>query len=299
MDRQRLLIVGFGYFGRFLARILDRDRYEIYGTTRFAESFQGLLDQDVIPIQLDVVNPQHSDLGGMQFDTIVYCVGFDRNGQSSKQTVYVDGLRRFLNQIQAPSRNFVYVSSTGVYGQKFGEWVTETSETSPSGESGRICLQAEEALLAAELNCPVTILRFAGIYGPNRVPNLNRLKGTTEPDTLMPVAQNSFLNLIHVADAAAISRCLMESSADKQEVEFFNVADGNPVDRRDFYTEVARQSGVGLPRFRVPVSAELGVGRGSTSKKVSNRKLVAHTRYQFLFPSYQQGLIEALKPQND
>ncbi len=84
------------------------------------------------------------------------------------RNVYVDGLENVLNALDAADQgHFVYVSSTGVYGQSRGEEVDETAATNPAGESGRIVLDAEN--LIRERRPDAVILRFAGIYGPDRL----------------------------------------------------------------------------------------------------------------------------------
>ena len=82
------------------------------------------------------------------------------------RAVYVEGLANVLRHVPRPGR-FIYVSSSGVYGQSDGGWVDEDSAAEPCEDSGRIVLDAERLLQTAlpEAN----ILRFAGIYGPGRL----------------------------------------------------------------------------------------------------------------------------------
>ena len=105
-------------------------------------------------------------------DRVFYSVGYDRAAGSSMRVVYVDGLRHLLEILPQSVTNFVYASSTGVYGQTDGEWVDENSLTCPQHESGRVCLAAEELVLTwAKTNdqsASAIILRFAGLYGPGR-----------------------------------------------------------------------------------------------------------------------------------
>jgi nucleoside-diphosphate-sugar epimerase len=61
-----------------------------------------------------------------------------------------------------------YLSTTGVYGDRGGAWVDETSAPAPSGERGRRRVAAEQAWLATRPDLAVDWFRLAGIYGPGR-----------------------------------------------------------------------------------------------------------------------------------
>ena len=92
---------------------------------------------------------------------------------------------------------FLYVSSTSVYGQTGGEEVDETAATEPKEESGRVVLEAERC--CCERLPTAIILRFAGIYGPDR---LLRAKSIQAGEPIVGDAEQ-WLNLIHVEDGAA------------------------------------------------------------------------------------------------
>ncbi len=79
-------------------------------------------------------------------------------------------LERLLQLLQPAPRRFVYISTTGVYGDHAGNIVTE--ETPPQPKSSRALLRlAAETLLQAwgkECGVDIVILRVPGIYGPDR-----------------------------------------------------------------------------------------------------------------------------------
>ena len=76
---------------------------------------------------------------------------------------------RNLLQFVSSETHVCYISTTGVYHQCNGCWVDETSPTRPRREGGRVHLWAEELLRRHRSGSPWTILRLAGIYGPNRI----------------------------------------------------------------------------------------------------------------------------------
>src|SRR5207247_9149681 len=128
--------------------------------------------------------------------SVFYGVGLDRNAGRSMREVYVEGLANVLPALPGVER-FLYVSSTGVYGQCRGEEVDETAATEPAEESGRVVLEAE-SLLRSRLPTAV-VLRFAGIYGPGRLLRQQAILAG------QPVVAHGarWLNLIHVGDVAS------------------------------------------------------------------------------------------------
>jgi nucleoside-diphosphate-sugar epimerase len=151
----------------------------------------------------------------------------DRTQGVPMREVYVEGLARVVAATTG-IRRFVQVSSTSVYAQTGGEWVDEAAVTQPSEESGQVVLEAEQTLRAQRPDA--TILRFAGIYGPGRRIGEAALKaGRT-----IPGDPDKWLNLIHVDDGAAAVLAALQHGG-----TLFNVADGQPVLRRDYYGHVA------------------------------------------------------------
>ena len=179
---------------------------------------------------------------------------------------------------------FIYVSSTGVYGQSSGEWVDEASECRPQREGGRACLEAEQLLRSDPVwGSRAIILRLAGIYGPGRIPKLKSIRAG-EP---LKVDGDGFINLIHVEDAADIV-LLAEHKA--QPPREFIVSDGCPVRRADFYGELARLIGCDPPRFGPAGDKAPPSRRGAGDKRVRNERLVSELGATFNYPSYREGL---------
>src|SRR5262249_53289182 len=183
-----------------------------------------------------------------------------------------------LDVLPAP-RRFVYVSSTSVYGQTDGGWVDESSPTEPGDESGRIVLECER-LLRERLPAAI-ILRFAGIYGPGRIIKRAALeKGeplATDPDRR--------INLIHVEDGA---RTVVAGAERGQLGTTYNVADGRPVTRREYYTALAEFLGAPPPRFE-PTPAS-GSRQDRTDRRVSNRRLRDELGVELDYPDFKAGL---------
>ena len=94
-----------------------------------------------------------------------------------------------------------YLSTTGVYGDRGGCWVDESSELRPSGERGRRRVAAEAGWLDLwrRRGVPVHIFRLAAIYGPGRSPFEALRAGHRETHRLKP---GQVFSRIHVEDLA-------------------------------------------------------------------------------------------------
>lgn len=274
-----LLIVGCGYLGQRVARALFRESPKIFATTRSSENDVMLRHMFVRPIRADVLVPESlEDLP--EVDAVLYSVGLDRKAGHSMREVYVKGPQNVLRALPG-SPHVVHISSTSVYGQTDGEEVDEASATEPKEESGKIVLDAERVV--RELRPDATILRFAGIYGPGRLLRSADLRAGAP----LRINTEKWLNLIHVDDGveAVIAALKMP-----QKGQTFNVSDGHPVRRRDFYHEVARLIQAPTPRFE----PEPAPSASEPNRRILNRRMREVLRVQLRYPLYTDGLAASI-----
>ena len=272
-------VVGGGYVGIRLARSW-RDRGEkVFVTTRSPERAEHFAAEGLVPLVWDVTKPPEQELPRVQ--TIVYAVGFDRSSDDLIHNVYAGGLRNLLQHCD-PSSRVIYISSTGVYGQADGAWLDENSPCQPTRDGGRACLAAEQILGSSDQKS-ATVLRLAGIYGPDRIP----MAAFLERGEALPVVEDAFLNLIHVDD---VVRIIKTCAAQESLPECLCVSDGNPVMRGDFYRFLATLLKTKPPEFEAPAEGSTRAARGRGSKRISNKLLKETLDYEFLYPSYQEGL---------
>jgi nucleoside-diphosphate-sugar epimerase len=270
------LILGCGYLGRRVAaRWVTAGRRVAALTRRNAAALAAL---GVEPIPGDILDPD-SLRRIPAARTVLYAVGMDRGQGQTMREVYVHGLGHVLDTLPRPER-FVYVSSTGVYGQADGGWIDETAPTEPREESGQVVLEAE-GLLRAKLPGAV-VLRFAGIYGPDR---LLRKQPLLKGEPLVGDA-DKWLNLIHVDDGAG---AVLAADAHGTPGETYHVADDEPVSRRNFYTLLAEL--LSAP----PAAFEVRHEPGAANRRVSNRKARERLGWAPRFPSYREGLPAAVR----
>jgi nucleoside-diphosphate-sugar epimerase len=152
-------------------------------------------------------------------------------------------LQRFIGTLPHAPIRFVYISTTGVYGDCKGSVVTEESPVNPGSRMSVPRVAAENFLQewAAESDCDHVILRVPGIYGPGRL-GIERLEAggaVIREEEAYPG------NRIHVDDLAT---CCLAALSQDAPAGIYNVGDGNHRSATWFSGEVARQLGLPPPR---------------------------------------------------
>lgn len=275
------LIVGCGYLGSRVAERWLEQGDEVFALTRSEQRAAEFRDQGLKPVVGDVTDPE-SLQNLPEVHTVLYAVGFDRSAEPSKREVYVTGLRNVLAALAPDTQRLIYISSTGVYGQCDGDFVDESSPAEPVTEGGRVCLEAEQLLVHDAFTWQWTVLRLAGIYGPKRIPRVDALKAG-EP---IAAPQSGYMNLIHVDDAARVVLATEQHAS----TDLYNVSDGHPVERGEYYKELARLVSAPAPNFVEPSPEHPASQRALSSKRISNRRMLDELSVKLAYPSYREGL---------
>jgi nucleoside-diphosphate-sugar epimerase len=265
------LVIGGGYLGRRVARRWREAGEKVFVTTRRPGRAVELAREGFEPVLCDVQQPDELPV----VDGLVWCVGLDRAAGSSMRAVYVEGLVKVLAVLPGRPR-WVHVSSTSVYGQAGGEVVDEQADTNPVDESGRVVLEAEQVLRRQRPDA--IVLRFAGIYGPGRLPRAAAVRA----GEVLATDPHRWLNLIHVEDGAAAVVAAEDRAAPGAT---YNVADDQPVCRGDFYARLADLLGAPPPRFAPQSAAQEGGDR-----RISNARMHRELGVELRYPGYEVGL---------
>ncbi len=280
-----LLIVGCGYVGSEVARRILPDGRTVYALTRSEQRSRELSLTGVTPIVADLLGT-----GGKlpAVENILFATPH-RAVESQGSETHVRYLKKLFSMLPSGWKRLIYLSTTGVYGDTEGK-VTEATSVAPTREGPEIACRAEEYLQGCQHSERCTILRLAGIYGPNRIPLAAKLKAG-EP---LRVPQAGFLNLIHVDDIAAIlCRMLRTTMAYRTYV----LSDGRPVQRVEFYNELAARIGVTDPAF-LPPDPNDSRQRRAGNRKVDPTLLFSELGEGLRFPSYREGLENSLKSES-
>lgn len=280
------LIFGCGFLGHPVALRWLKEGHAVYALTRSPERAESLASEGISPVLGDITRPE--SLGNFPAaDSILFAVGYDRSAGYEIDKVYVTGLANVLDQLDTLPRRFIYISSTGVYGQTDGRWLDEDSPCQPRRAGGRACLAAEKLLSEHEIAPRTVSLRCAGLYGPGRIPRLESVRA----QRAISARGDTYLNLIHVEDAVeavlAVDRASHPSSV-------YVVSDGHPVVRRDFYDELARLLGVAPPQLTLSGDDENDRRRGSENKRMRNDRIIHELGIVPKNPNYREGLASIL-----
>jgi nucleoside-diphosphate-sugar epimerase len=280
------LVIGCGFLGLPLALRWQNQGDSVFATTRNEQRSLEFSDIGLHPLILDTTDPVSLEqLQQQSFDTVVVAVGMDRSRYDSVHHVYVGGLENVLKNLSEDIGQLIYVSSTGVYGDFGGEWVDESSPTDPQRDGGKACLEAEQLLQSSRFSDRATVLRMSGLYGNERVPT----KSAVESKQWNKLSATGYLNLIHVDDAVS-AVCI---AADQNLVdETFLVSDSNPTLRREYYQFLADKFELGpIPWANVAPDPN---SRGSSSKRISNRKFLEQTGLELKHPDFRSGLSDTI-----
>lgn len=287
------LIFGAGYLGLRVARRWREEGCAVHLVTRRSDRADELRTAGFLPLVADVTKPR--TLASLPAaETILFAVGHDRSARPDIRSAYAGGVGNVLASLPEPKCRFIYVSSTGVYGDADGGWVDETTPPDPQRAGGAASLAAEKVLQQHSAGRRAVVLRLAGIYGPGRIPYLDRIRAG-EP---IPAPSEGWLNLIHVDDAAEIVCAAARWSGAQQAADgpwTFCVSDGRPVLRAEYYREAARRIGAPEIQFVAPAADSPAAARARCNRRISQRKMIEQLAVHLSYPSYQYGLARVLK----
>ncbi|OOG25046.1 NAD(P)-dependent oxidoreductase [Thioalkalivibrio denitrificans] len=252
---EQTLIVGCGDVGLRAARLLLAHGHPVLGVVRRAERAQAL-EREGIPVQrADLDVPE--EVAGLPLAgaRVIYLAQPPQPGVTDPR------MGHFLAACAgAPPRRIVYISTTGVYGDRQGAEVDEGTPVNPQTDRARRRMHAERQLgeFAAAHPTEVIILRVPGIYGPGRLP-LDRIRSGTPvicPEDAPPG------NRIHADDLAALCVAALDRGAPG---EVFNVGDAEHASMTAFIYTVADLAGLPRPPCVPMAEADRHISPGMMS----------------------------------
>ncbi len=270
----KVFIAGCGFVGLATARLSAQRGWEVIACTHSEDSAAKLAGEAFPVLACDITDRTSVAKFGA-CDAVIHCVSSGRGGAEQYRRVYFEGAKN-LAAVFAPA-TLLFTSSTSVYAQTDGGWVTEESAAEPDRETGRVLRETEEFVLPKN----GVVARLAGIYGPGRSVLLRKFfdgTATIEGDGM------KWINQAHRDDIAAALVHLISTNARG----IFNVNDDRPLAQRELYTWLAERYGRPLPPSG-PIDSQRK--RGWTNKRVSNAKLRA-SGWQPRFPSFLDAVEE-------
>jgi nucleoside-diphosphate-sugar epimerase len=205
-------------------------------------------------------------------------------------------LRRHAAALASGKQRWIgYLSTTGVYGDRAGGLVDETTPPAPGQARSQRRLAAEEAWRAARpAGAALDICRVGGIYGPGRAP-FAELRAGVARRVVKPGHSFSRIHRDDIAHAvmAAISNPPLPGC------RVLNFVDDEPADSATVMEEAARLLGVPPPPAMPFKEARLSMSPmalsfWSENRRVANAATKAALGIQWRYPSYREGLAASL-----
>ncbi len=281
MSARKMLIFGYGYSAAAFARRLMRGGWEVAGTTRDPDKLKTMRAAGIEPLLWPLEAPEAALDAAT--DLLVSAGPNEDEGDPVLAALEPAIARR------AGRYGWVgYLSTTGVYGDRGGGWVDETSVRRPATKRGQLRAAAEDAWLALWLTrgLPVHIFRLAGIYGPGRGPFAKVRAGTAQ----RIVKQGQVFSRIHVDDIAAT---LMASLARPNPGNAYNVCDDDPAPPEAVIEEAARLLKAPVPDavpYEMAEMTPMARSFYAESKRVSNARMKTELGVALAYPDYRSGL---------
>ncbi|TFH30294.1 MAG: SDR family oxidoreductase [Deltaproteobacteria bacterium] len=281
-----VFIFGCGDVGARLSGLWSRRGVKVLGLARSDASAGRLSRLGVTPVRGDLDDP--ASLVGLPVRgcCLYYLAPPPGTGETDPR------VRALFSSIPAGEEpaKAIYMSTTAVYGDNGGSWVSEETPPAPESTRGKRRLDAEALFLAwgRKLRVPVVILRVSGIYGPGRLP----VDAVRRGAPVVREEEAPWTNRIHADDLAAVCVAAAERGRDGA---VYNVADGVPGTITQYYNAVADLRGLPRPSAVTMEEARKVMSPGmlsylSESRRVDVRRMREELAVTLRYPDLAAGL---------
>lgn len=284
---RHVYLIGCGDIGLRVAQRWRRQQVALTGLVRRAVSREHMLREGVSVQVCDLAETECCLPAFGQDALIYYFVPPPATGQTD--THCEQFIRCLERQAKIPAR-IVAISTTGVYGDRGGAWVSEEAEPNPQVDRARRRYDMECQLRqwCDKQGTELIILRVGGIYGPGRLPLERIQKG-------VPILHEQLApktNRIHAEDLADI--CIAAANVD-QHYRVYNVSDGSDSNMSEYFLALADYFGLPRPPQVDWAEAERVMSPGMLSylresRRVSNARMLKELKITLKYPDLMSGL---------
>ncbi|MCP2680464.1 NAD(P)H-binding protein [Maricaulaceae bacterium NA33B04] len=273
---QRMLIIGFGYSAKATARLVKAAGWQVMATTRSHETARHITQSGYEAVVADPATDEGAKALCQAVETAGAVLSTVPPGEAG------DPILPALEGVDVSSKRLIYLSTTGVYGDRDGGWAFEWEPVSPEQKRSQRRADAE----ASWLSRGALALRLGGIYGPGQSA-LERLK-SGRPVIDKP---GQVFSRIHVDDiAAAVVKALEHPDVTGP----INLVDDWPSTQLELMARAAELSGLPMPEVVAFKDADLSPMAASffaECRRVSNARAKAVLGWR---PQFRTG-IEGVK----
>lgn len=284
----RVLLIGCGDVALRTARLLHR-KVRLYGLTRRVEDIGKLRAHGIVPIigDLDRLDSLQR-LRAAPYAVLHFAPPPSEGRDDSRTRRLIAALAR----ARSIPRRFVYISTSGVYGDCAGARVAETRPRRAGTPRAKRRVAAEERLRdwARRYGVALSILRAPGIYAETRLP-LERIRQGTP---VLVADDDVFTNHVHADDLArAVVAALFRAKPNRA----YNVCDDTEEKMGSWFDAVADAFHLARPPRVSWEEAEqriapLLLSFMSESRRLSNARMKRELRVRLAYPTAQRLLAE-------
>lgn len=292
--RERVLIIGCGDVGQRVVRELGHGRrVQVLALTSTPERRTVLREQGVRPLTGNLDDPASlARLAGIATRVIHLAPPPSQDLVDWRRDPRTRALLRALAMRSSPA-TLVYGSTSGVYGDRQGQWVNESSSVTPQTPRAWRRADAEQQVhwFGRRHAVRTAVLRIPGIYAPDRVggtPRDRLLRGTP----VLRAEDDVYTNHIHADDLArACARAVWMARPQRN----LHISDDSQLRMGDYFDLAADL--YGLPRppriARDAASSQLPLmllSFMSESRRLVNERMKSELRLRLRYPTVMQGL---------
>ena len=234
---KNIILAGFGYLGKFIEQQADfNNKKVLYKLSRNPNKYRSIFGKHV---EVDFDKEKFDITEILDESTIIYMAPPNKDKDKDPR------LENFLNNTKKSNiEKIIYISTSGVYGDCGGSYVTEDAELKPLTSRAKKRVIAEKMIMKYSTvnNTKYIILRVPGIYGLGRLP-LSKIR---EREPLVNKDECKITNLINVEDLA---RVVWRVVKDNIKNEILNVSDGTPITSTEYYLKIYDELEIEYPPF--------------------------------------------------
>ena len=276
-NKNKFLILGCGFSGSFFAKTLRKLGFLALTSSRSENkdpnSFIFNSEKGIVPNEKIFDGVTH----------ILSCIPPDKNGNDPV-------LGSLKSKLKSLSLEWVgYLSTTGVYGNTEGNWVSEIDKPNPFQIRSHNRLNCEREWIASDL--PVQIFRLPGIYGPGR----STFEAIRNRKIRVIAKKNQVFSRIHVADIANAIIYLLQSKNSLKFHQIINIADDEPCSQIEVIQYCYDLLNLKMPKPILFEDAKTNLSPIAQSfwtenRRVSNKLLCEKLGYKLIYKNYKIGL---------
>lgn len=290
--RPRVLIIGCGDIGQRAAKLLRNSK--VFALTSSTDKRATLRSLGITPLIGNLDRAQSLNrLAGIATHVLHLAPPFASGGPVDSRT---ESLMRVLRRRSLP-KALVYGSTSGVYGDCAGQFVSETRAVNPQTPRAVLRVDAENLICSfgRATGARTCVLRIPGIYAPDREGGTPRARLLRATPVLIP-EDDVYTNHIHADDLARACVLAVWSAKARRS---FNVSDDSQLKMGDYFDLAADLYGISrAPRVsRVDAAAHLTpmtLSFMGESRRMDNRRIKRELGLKLRFPTVMTGLRSGL-----